>query len=79
MTLKQIAKNNNLDYWLVHSGARESGVLIRGTKNAEYNEEDVLMGVAVYLSKRIEKHLVKIAELTEDRENVMRSLKEKVV
>lgn len=74
MTLKQIAKNNNLDYGLVYSGAREVGVLIRFTKNAEYDEEAVLAGVAMYLSKRIEKHLKKVAELTDDREPILRKL-----
>lgn len=79
MTLKQIAKNNNLDYGLVYNGAREAGVLIRFRKNVEYDEEAVLTGVAIYLSKQIERHLVKTAELTETRESVMRSLKEKVI
>ena len=74
MTLKQIAKNNNLDYGLVYSGAREAGVLIRRTKNAEYDEEVVLNGVAVYLSERIEKYLKKVAELTNDREPILRRL-----
>ena len=78
MTLKQIAKNNNLDYGLVYSGAKEAGVLIRRRKNVDYNEADVLAGVCMYISKRIEKNLTKVAEFTEDRERVMRSLTEKV-
>ena len=74
MTLKQIAKNNDLDYGLVYSGAREAGLLIRHTKNAEYDEKDVLIGVELCLSKRIEKHLVKTAELTEMRERILRNM-----
>ena len=78
MTLKEIARNNNIDYGLVYSGAREAGVLLRRRKNVEYDEADVLAGVCMYISKRIEKNLMKVAEFTEDRERVMRSLAEKV-
>ena len=74
MTLKQIAKNNNLDYGLVYNGAREAGVLKRFTKNAEYDEEAVLGGVALYLSERIEKHLKKVGELTDERKPILRKL-----
>lgn len=71
MTLKQIAKNNNLDYGLVYNGAREAGVLIRWTKNAEYDEIAVLQGVVEYLSKKIQKHLDKSRELIAEKQRAI--------
>jgi len=77
MTLKQIAEANCLDYMTVYSGAMRAEVLKRFSKNVDYDEKEVLEGIALYLSERISKNLQKVARMAVDRELVMHSLKNK--
>lgn len=77
MTLKEIAEANCLDYMTVYSGAKRAGVLKRFRKNMDYDEKEVLEGIALYLSEKISKNLQKVARMSVDRQLVMHSLKNK--
>lgn len=76
MTLQQIAINNSLSYSTVYIATKQAGILVKWKKNYEYDEQDVMMAVASYLSDRIRKHEKKIAELTADRNKVMKKIRD---
>ena len=74
MTLQQIAINNGLSYWMVYNAARHDGILVKRTKNYEYDEKSVLMAVDSYLSNKIWEHKGKIADLSAERKKIMKKI-----
>lgn len=75
MTLKQIAKKYNLDYFMLYQGLSDQGLLRRWHKNVEYDEKLVLNACSRYLYRRILKLRNKIAGLQADRDGIVQILK----
>ena len=73
-TLKQISIDNGVYYGTVYQSMSNAGLIVRRTKNNEYEEQEVLLTVYAYLQKRIEHYEKKITDLNIESQIVLKAI-----
>ena len=75
MTIKEMAEKYSMDYQLVYQSLANSGRLIRGKKDTQYSERDMVSDCVVYILSRLDKLKAKAWDLVGALERINVSLK----
>ena len=78
LTIKEIAKKYDLEYFVVYCALDEAGLLKRRGKNVQYNEIGTLGAVMRYLTARLDKYKRRCYSFLDMMEQIDDALKNKL-